>query len=194
MIQRYSKEVGEVAVAWNSFHFLLQCIFCALVERENMAPGVAIWNAIKADALQRDLLVALAKTRLTSNSRLFKNIIWVTAQATELAKFRNDAIHMPVETPEVSRDVVPWHIARPASMERVTKHGYKKLFRTLVGDLNQLYVYSVYLNEVLAGRGNELASLRRPLLRCSQLFQEKSRKSGPRRQKPRRRRQPNASP
>jgi hypothetical protein len=57
--QPYAKALGELTLAWNDFHMVLSSVFWAALKIPNKMTPQAMWNAIKSDRAQRDMLEAL---------------------------------------------------------------------------------------------------------------------------------------
>jgi hypothetical protein len=60
-ISEYATLVGEITWASNALHNTLAMIFMRLVDPHAMAVGFGIWNSVKADSGQRDMLKAAAQ-------------------------------------------------------------------------------------------------------------------------------------
>jgi hypothetical protein len=61
-------------------------------------PVIAIWNALKSNRSQRDVLLAAAKSTLINggSQKLAEEIEWICKRADALESGRNDALHSPL--------------------------------------------------------------------------------------------------
>ena len=57
---------------------------------------LAIWNAVKNDRSQRDIVRATAREALATNQLVFEEIKWVLDRANEFEEHRNNSLHSPL--------------------------------------------------------------------------------------------------
>lgn len=109
--QPYAQALGEAAMAWNDFHMVLSYLFGVATRIPNkMAPDV-MWNSLKSDRAQREMLEALVGLNVISYNiqrKLRAEIKWVLEQATKLENLRNNLLHSPVLIDEFEV-VFAWH-------------------------------------------------------------------------------------
>jgi hypothetical protein len=55
----YAKALGEVVLAWNDFNMVLSSLFWAASKIPNGMTANAMWNSLKSDRAQREILEAL---------------------------------------------------------------------------------------------------------------------------------------
>ena len=91
-ISHYAEFVGQSAIHWNTLHLKYQLLFCGFIDPGNRDVGCALWNAAKSDSLQRDMLLAIAKIKVT-DKKIFEGLKWSCSQAKELSNYRNPFIH-----------------------------------------------------------------------------------------------------
>ncbi len=101
----FAAEVGFVIWAWNQLHGSLGDVFWQLSGIKDPVHTRAIWNAIKSDAGQRDILKALAVSHkklrpfgpLNRGQRQFfyaiDEIVWLHDEVGKISGFRNGATH-----------------------------------------------------------------------------------------------------
>ncbi len=97
--QPYTKALGEAALAWNDLHMVLSSLFGAATRIPNKIAPDAMWNALKSDRAQREMLEALIGLNAISyniNTKLRDEIEWVLKQTTNLEELRNNLLHSPV--------------------------------------------------------------------------------------------------
>lgn len=78
--QPYAKSLGELILAWNDFHMALSSLFWAALQIPNKMTPQAMWNAIKSDRAQRDMLEALIDLKVLGNNiptNIRSEIKWV---------------------------------------------------------------------------------------------------------------------
>jgi len=97
----YVVALGELALAWNDLHSELSFLFALIVTGVSVDPTQhAVWNALKSDRSQRDMLVAAAKSRtehkLKAEVEVLEDIIWMCGQINSLEDIRNNALHSPL--------------------------------------------------------------------------------------------------
>lgn len=101
----FAAEIGNVIWAWNHLHGSLADNFCLLSGISDPVYPRAIWNSIKSDVGQRDVLRGLAISHqekrpygpLDFTRRQFfhaiDEIVWMHSEIGNISAFRNDATH-----------------------------------------------------------------------------------------------------
>jgi hypothetical protein len=94
----YAIALGQLALAWNDLHLSLATLFCTAMGGGFVNPVLAIWNALKSDRSQREILLAAAKATLANgrSQKLAEEIEWICKRADALEDSRNDALHSPL--------------------------------------------------------------------------------------------------
>src|SRR5665213_454957 len=207
---KYTALVGEVTWASNNLHAEFLCILEVLIPDDkkkggkrrvfmrNQEVAQELWHSLKSDDAQRAALRAFAKhtTFLSTPNR--KSLLWAIDSAGRLSEYRNDAIHTAFIHDDDGRKYffTPSHAGSPKRVEKLERVGYARLFKALIGDLNQLsdYCVCIWLNS-LESYGEKPSPLpRRPVLQSVLLVQKSPPVTSiPTRRRPRRKRQPQAS-
>ena len=102
--------IGELALVWNDLGMVLSRLFWAATRIPNGMAADAIWNPVKSDRMQRDMIVSLVKLNALGfqlNNNLRKEILWCLNEINNLEDLRNNAIHSPVLFD--SGTVTAWH-------------------------------------------------------------------------------------
>lgn len=91
-------ELGRVTLAWNDLHVSLSGLFSAILKIPNRLTPGAIWDAIKVDRSQREILLSLSQTnalghRLPEEAKA--DIKFLVSQVNRLQEYRNNLIHSP---------------------------------------------------------------------------------------------------
>ena len=94
----YALALGQLALSWNDLHLSLAMLFCTVMGGGFVNPPLAIWNALKSDRSQRDILLAAAKAALMNggSQKFAEEIEWICKRADVLEDSRNDALHSPL--------------------------------------------------------------------------------------------------
>jgi hypothetical protein len=93
----HAKAIGRIAYAWNELHEHLSEVFGLLFAREDYGLALTAWHALATDAGQRDMLKAVAKVKLGSDSKAYHELKWALKKIKEpLAKQRNTGVHLPL--------------------------------------------------------------------------------------------------
>src|ERR1700730_18254342 len=96
---RYTRALGQLALAWNELHETLSLLFCMVMGGGIVNQYLAIWHEIKVDRAQRDILLAAAKAGAMNGSPfpgLVEDLEWIWKRANEVEDARNDALHSPL--------------------------------------------------------------------------------------------------
>lgn len=156
-IADYAKLVGEVTWASNALQNTLSRIFTQLIEPGSHTVGLAIWNSVKTDSAQRDMVKAAAQGRAALHqlgSKGLKNrIIWLCDETSRISAFRNDAVHTPMNlmlTAKKKWRPSPSPAGHDARVRRLDHERYKRLFTLLRGDFIELNHYAAALYQQLA--------------------------------------------
>lgn len=167
-LERYSALVGEVTWASNllngEFLFLLR----NLLARDEKELAEQIWHSLRSDDLQRTVVRAAAIKSPRITARMRKSILWALDRAGKLSEFRNDAIHTAFSLqwkPGGFYFVPDGFASHPKRVDKLERVGYKKLFRTLIGDMMQLWDYVGWINLKTAHWNHEartMPSAKRP--------------------------------
>lgn len=107
---KLARELGRVTLAWNDLHVSLSGLFAAILKIPNrMTPG-AIWDAIKVDRTQRDILTSLSQTNALGHrlpEKAKADIKFLMSELNTLQEYRNNLIHSPYLLS--GSDVVVYH-------------------------------------------------------------------------------------
>ncbi len=106
-----SEAIGQLALVWNDLGMVLSDLFHAATKIPNGIAADAIWNSIKSDRTQREMIVSLVSLNVLGykiSKNLRKEILWCLGEIKKLEDLRNDAIHSPVLLDEKS-NVIAWH-------------------------------------------------------------------------------------
>ena len=66
--------IGRLVIAWNNFQEQLAELFARLFGKERWDEALAAWQALVNDSAQRDMLVAVARSKLGNEFPAFKKI------------------------------------------------------------------------------------------------------------------------
>lgn len=98
---QHQADIGRVAITWNKLLHLLSTIFAVTVTPDNRSVGYAVWNAIRADRQQWQVLkAALAVVYPPENGekpKVREEFDWVIDKLESLSLKRNNTIHSPYE-------------------------------------------------------------------------------------------------
>jgi hypothetical protein len=94
----YVAALGQLTLAWNDLHLALAMLFCSVMGGGNVGPFLAIWNALKSDRSQRDILLAAAMAILHNGGslKLAEEITWICKRTDVLEESRNNDLHSPL--------------------------------------------------------------------------------------------------
>lgn len=86
--------IGKIAMGWNEFHSILHELFAGLFGVRSYALAYNAWSAIPSDKSQRDMLRAVAQSKLRPGSRELKDLLWLLEKTNEIVSGqRNIGIH-----------------------------------------------------------------------------------------------------
>jgi hypothetical protein len=92
----YAIALGQLALAWNDLHLALAMLFCTVMGGGFVNQFLDIWNTLKSDRSQREILLAAAKLTFVNgggSQKLAEEIEWICKRADALEDSRNDALH-----------------------------------------------------------------------------------------------------
>jgi hypothetical protein len=94
----YALAIGQLAMAWNDLHSRLALLFCSVMGGGYANQFLAIWHALKADRVQREILLAAVKKDYNSARpvKFLEDIEWLCKKADEVEEARNNALHSPL--------------------------------------------------------------------------------------------------
>ena len=171
---KYSALVGEVTWASNNLHatlyFLFQWFFPG--KRVGNAMATELWHSLRSDDMQRIALRALLLHSIEINDRQRTNFLWTLDAAGRLSEYRNDAIHTTFDLNRAKKEFVfqPSNAGPPKRVEKLRRVGHAKLFRCVIGDLNQINDYALSVWEQAAGEQKTLP--KRPVLQSVRLVEK----------------------
>lgn len=174
-VRKYAQEAGEVTWAWNRLHSALQLLFATIIDPKDLKLGTGIWQSLRSDDSQRELLRAAAIVRLAKNTAMLKRIDWLVDRTGKLGGFRNDPTHTPVMHTEQGGKMITMPepmTATPARAARLNAVGYSRLYRALRGDLLHLSFYALRLRSELMAPGLLGALPKRPPSQAIELVQK----------------------
>lgn len=93
-----ARELGRVTLAWNDLHVSLSGLFATILRIPNRLTPGAIWDAIKVDRTQREILTSLSQTNALGHrlpDRTKADIKFLMAEVGTLQEYRNNLIHSP---------------------------------------------------------------------------------------------------
>ena len=111
LFQPYAQAIGEMTLAWNDFHMVLSSVFDTATRIPNRMAPTAIWNSIKSDRVQRDMLESLIELKALQfnlRTKMHKELKWIQSETTKLEELRNNAIHSPL-LEEPKGQIIAWH-------------------------------------------------------------------------------------
>ena len=166
----HATEIGHFVYASARLQSSLGELFAALVEPSNPALGLAIWNAIKSDGSQRNILEAAAKVALAHDQNAMSDVLWLLQWAKAIATYRNDAVHTAFffETGDDGNiHPVPDPLSNPGRLQRLADDDLPALFVRYRDELTTLYRYADKLTDQCRQEGERPPWPERPQLRPS---------------------------
>jgi hypothetical protein len=165
-VRAHAIVTGELVWASNFAHAAFCMIFAHLVDAQDWRVGTAIWNALRSDSTQRDVLMALSEVVLKPKD--FKRVKWAVETAGKLSKTRNDAVHAPVVFMATSKGLglTPDHHStpKPRRDRLLGSPNMHRDFRTAKGDLIAIGSYATAILSKLI-IGSSMPWPERPLIR-----------------------------
>ena len=121
----YVTALGQFALAWNDLQETLGSLFWTLMSPRPVEgaffyhESLFVWNAVKSDRIQREMLKAAVNHLITDWERpkLVGEANWLIDRANELADWRNDAIHFPLIVLAKELGAVSGRNVRPANYQ-----------------------------------------------------------------------------
>jgi len=94
----FALTLGQLALSWNNLQETLSMLFCRIMPGDIDNQYLAIWNELKFDRAQRDVLLGAVKSDYQGARppKFAKDIIWLCGQADKVEDARNNAIHSPL--------------------------------------------------------------------------------------------------
>jgi len=92
----YAAEMGHANIAWNRLQENLGNLFGVLLGSKHKEVAASIWYATTNDRLVRDILAAVAQTKLRRRKELLEDVEWLLARTDAIAEDRNNVIHSPL--------------------------------------------------------------------------------------------------
>jgi hypothetical protein len=136
-----SQAIGALALVWNDLGVALSSLFHAATKIPNRLATDAVWNSIKSDRAQREMINALIKLEVLGynlDSRLRTEVLWCLKKIENLEDLRNNAVHSPVLFTD--EGVVAWHhLGNPRAKGLANKD--------LVHEFNWFYDSAVVLRQ-----------------------------------------------
>jgi hypothetical protein len=96
----YTAALGRVAHSWNHLQSAISDLFCTVAGLDD-SMGKAIWNALRHDKSQRDMLDAALNVAASCEEWIGKfpkaktDIVWLLEKTTALSSRRDVAVHAP---------------------------------------------------------------------------------------------------
>lgn len=149
-----ANEIGWLVLAANAAHGVLHMIFVTIMDKKDPRLGGEMWNALRSDKAQRDLLVEAARYSRNVPDSVFHRLEWAADKIGKLSAIRNDAAHTPfmVEWGSGNKGkVFPQITSIPTARgDRISAQPkIEKYFKTAAADLNHLAAYCYMLLRIL---------------------------------------------
>ena len=119
-----ARAIGELALVWNDLGMVLSDLFHALTRIPNGLAADAVWNSIRSDRTQRDIVFSLAKLEALGyelESDLRADILWCLKEIEKLEDLRNYAIHSPVYQDHIGTIVAWYELGHPRAKNLANK-------------------------------------------------------------------------
>jgi hypothetical protein len=147
----HATEIGHLVYASARLQWSLGELFAALVGTGKPI-SIAIWNSLKSDRSQRDILEAAAKVALADDADAKSDVFWLLQEADARAIDRNDAVHTAFFfTNNEDGEIVPVPdpMSSPGRLQRLTDSGLPLpgLFAAYHSSLTALYRYADKLTD-----------------------------------------------
>jgi hypothetical protein len=158
-VKKHAARIGEIAWAWNNVCTNLLAIFAKLLDPKDYRPGISIWTTLQNDKSQRDILIALAKVRLSEDSQILKELIWTCDQIGQLSGYRNAFIHAPIRveitlaslkdamSPDKDTIYVPADLSTDSHFRKLGNVHLETVYLDVLGDLQSInhYISAIFL-------------------------------------------------
>jgi hypothetical protein len=106
-----ARAIGELALVWNDLGMVLSSLFHAVTRIPNAMASNAVWNSVRSDRAQRDMILSLVELQALGydlSANLRTEIVWCLREIGKLEDLRNNVIHSPVYEDHTGK-VVAWH-------------------------------------------------------------------------------------
>jgi hypothetical protein len=152
-ITPYATAIGELALIWNDLHMVLSSIFWKATRIPNGMIADAMWNSLKSDRAQREMLESIIN--LDAMGQLIKGatreeLIWALTEITKLEDLRNNALHSPMLI-ESDGSISPWHQTGNKRAKNLAK-------RELLSELRRFYDTAIIIRDYVEALRNAMVS------------------------------------
>jgi hypothetical protein len=150
--EKHATSIGHLVYASARLQWSLAHLFAALVGPSEQATPLAIWETLKSDGNQRNMLRAAANMVLADRSNILEDVLWLLKNADKLATDRNDAVHTAFffTTGDDGEIVpIPDPMSNPKRLERLEDKNLPKKFAMHRDNLTLLYRYADQLTDHL---------------------------------------------
>jgi hypothetical protein len=165
VFEPYAQSLGEIALIWNDFHMTLATLFWAASKIPNGLTPNAIWNSLKSDRAQREILESVVDLRVIGHNladNLRCEIKWVLSETNKLEDLRNNALHSPFLNSD-DETVFAWHqLGNKRAVSLAKKNNLLKELRWFYDATLVLREYTESLSEAIRNPTKPVP--RRPLL------------------------------
>lgn len=108
LLRDYATQIGLLVYAWNKMQSSLMMLLERLLFRNNERDSgysdlftsdltSAYWHSLKNDSAQRDIVRSVTRVSLSNEPFVRDEILWALGEIDNLARARNDAIHVAVD-------------------------------------------------------------------------------------------------
>ncbi len=175
-IDEHAQKMGKIIWEWNSLHSHLFLIFWLLLGEHSgdEIPGepsrqkaLALWHTVQSDDLQRKMLLAVANTTKTLDSKIRVRLIWAIKMADVFAPYRNIIAHVPMSfeyEDEITFSMPDILSSRPTALRRFI-YMSTDFWNDLADDLFVLGQYTEVIRDALISN-ERFRWPRRPRLLC----------------------------
>lgn len=144
--RKHASKVGELMIAWNELHFVLQTLYAILAATKgNLAPPAERWAKQGSDYRQRGMLLDKAKVKLKKNPGALAEIRWVVGWTDTLALIRNAFVHLyvgyKITPPQVKLELSPGIFGNPKY--DVVKKNPDRAYKTARRDFRYLMTHAM---------------------------------------------------
>ena len=111
-----ARAIGELALVWNDLGMVLSGLFHAVTRIPNGMASDAVWNSVRSDRTQREMIVSLVKLEALGyelNTNLRTEFLWCLVEIGKLEDLRNNAIHSPVYEDHTGTIVAWYELGHP---------------------------------------------------------------------------------
>jgi hypothetical protein len=150
--EKHATAIGHLVYASARLQWSLAHLFAALVRPTEQSVPLSIWETLKSDGNQRNILRAVANKILADRSNILADVLWLLCNADKLATDRNDAVHTAFffTTGDEGEIVpVPDPMSNPKRLARLEDKNLPEKFAMHRDDLTKLYRYADQLTDHL---------------------------------------------